>query len=164
MVAHRDLTGADLHEPKGAETASLGAVYVANGSGSGTWRKLTTAELDTQSIKNVNKEVVALTMRDVGTASVLLLPLPFAATVTRITAVLHGAISGADGVLSFTNNGSASLGTMTLLHASSGEGTAFSLTPATNAAFTAGTYLKIANDGAATGTVDATLLIELTYT
>lgn len=37
MPQHKDLTGADLHEPKGAATALAGSVYVANGSGSGAW-------------------------------------------------------------------------------------------------------------------------------
>lgn len=36
-IYHRDLTGADLHEPKGVSTASDGEVYVANGAGSGAW-------------------------------------------------------------------------------------------------------------------------------
>lgn len=39
-VSHKDLTGADLHEPKGAATAASGTVYVANGSGSGAWTTL----------------------------------------------------------------------------------------------------------------------------
>jgi microcystin-dependent protein len=34
---HRDLTGVSLHEPKGAAAAAAGQVYVANGSGSGSW-------------------------------------------------------------------------------------------------------------------------------
>lgn len=34
---HASLTGADLHEPKGIETAAANTVYVCNGSGSGTW-------------------------------------------------------------------------------------------------------------------------------
>lgn len=36
-VTHASLTGADLHEPKGVSTAASGTVYVANGTGSGTW-------------------------------------------------------------------------------------------------------------------------------
>jgi microcystin-dependent protein len=36
-TVHRNLTGADLHEPKGAETALSGQVYVADGAGSGVW-------------------------------------------------------------------------------------------------------------------------------
>lgn len=37
MAVHRNLTGADLHEPKGADTALSGQVYVADGAGSGSW-------------------------------------------------------------------------------------------------------------------------------
>lgn len=40
MPLHRDLTGAELHEPKGVESALSGTVYVANGSGSGSWTNL----------------------------------------------------------------------------------------------------------------------------
>lgn len=35
--AHSILTGSDLHEPKGASTATAGQVYISNGAGSGTW-------------------------------------------------------------------------------------------------------------------------------
>lgn len=35
---HSTLTGAELHEPKGAESATLGSVYTSDGSGSGEWR------------------------------------------------------------------------------------------------------------------------------
>lgn len=37
---HSTLTGSELHEPKGADTASDGQVYVANGAGSGVWTKV----------------------------------------------------------------------------------------------------------------------------
>ena len=36
-VNHSTLTDPYLHEPKGAASAGSGTVYVANGSGSGTW-------------------------------------------------------------------------------------------------------------------------------
>lgn len=36
-VKHSTLTGSDLHEPKGISLASANEVYVANGSGSGSW-------------------------------------------------------------------------------------------------------------------------------
>lgn len=42
-VAHSTLTGADLHEPKGAATAASGTVYISNGSGSGAWGTIATA-------------------------------------------------------------------------------------------------------------------------
>lgn len=40
MAHHKDLTGTDLHEPKGIATASANTVYVATGSGSGAWTAL----------------------------------------------------------------------------------------------------------------------------
>lgn len=36
-INHNVLTDPFLHEPRGCSTASLGQVYIANGSGSGTW-------------------------------------------------------------------------------------------------------------------------------
>lgn len=37
MAEHNTLTDPNLHEPKGASTASEGMVYVADGAGSGVW-------------------------------------------------------------------------------------------------------------------------------
>ncbi len=42
-VSHATLTGSQLHEPKGAEVAPLGTVYVSNGTGSGTWSNVGTS-------------------------------------------------------------------------------------------------------------------------
>lgn len=36
-LEHASLTGAQLHEPKGADVASSGQIYIANGIGSGAW-------------------------------------------------------------------------------------------------------------------------------
>lgn len=38
MTFHKDLTGANLHEPKGVSTAAVNQVYRADGSGSGSWQ------------------------------------------------------------------------------------------------------------------------------
>ncbi len=50
MALHRNLTGADLHEPKGVASAAAGTVYVANGSGSGSWQTLEFPEIPTPTI------------------------------------------------------------------------------------------------------------------
>ena len=44
-IQHNIITDPDIHEPKGAATAASGKVYVANGSGSGTWETVDTANL-----------------------------------------------------------------------------------------------------------------------
>lgn len=46
-VAHKNLTGTDLHEPKGIAAATINKVYVSNGAASGTWQKLTADQLQT---------------------------------------------------------------------------------------------------------------------
>ena len=40
MAEHKDLTGSNLHEPKGIASANKNRVYVSDGSGSGAWEKL----------------------------------------------------------------------------------------------------------------------------
>jgi hypothetical protein len=44
-VQHSVLTDPNLHEPKGVSTAATNNIYVANGSGSGTWKKLSPPQL-----------------------------------------------------------------------------------------------------------------------
>jgi len=44
-VQHNLITGSNLHEPKGVSSATNGTMYVASGSGSGAWEKLTTTSL-----------------------------------------------------------------------------------------------------------------------
>lgn len=46
-IEHKDIPDAQLHEPKGVVTASEGAVYVADGLGSGSW---TSPELEGQAL------------------------------------------------------------------------------------------------------------------
>ena len=38
-VQHSALTGAEQHEPKGADSASVDTQYISDGAGSGTWKK-----------------------------------------------------------------------------------------------------------------------------
>ena len=39
-IEHKNITDPNIHEPKGAAAASVGQVYVSNGAGSGTWKRL----------------------------------------------------------------------------------------------------------------------------
>lgn len=48
-VVHSGLTGSDLHEPKGADSATANQIYVANGSSSGTFKKITKDSIDPES-------------------------------------------------------------------------------------------------------------------
>jgi hypothetical protein len=44
-IQHKLIADADLHEPKGIAASTVNKVYVANGSGSGTWQKLSPPQL-----------------------------------------------------------------------------------------------------------------------
>ena len=46
MPQHKDLSGSDLHEPKGVSGASANTVYVASGAGTGSWSLLTPASVN----------------------------------------------------------------------------------------------------------------------
>lgn len=45
-VQHKDITDNNIHEPKGITTATADQVYVADGAGSGTWRKINETDID----------------------------------------------------------------------------------------------------------------------
>lgn len=154
MTAHNALTGSDLHEPKGASTATSGQVYVADGAGSGTW---TTAF-------NLNKGCLSHSIPDVSTTDTKYLVFPFDCTINKITTVLQGAITGTDSTIAVTKTGGASLGNIIIAVSGSAEGTIDTLTPASNNTLTADQWLKLACDGASTGAQELSLTIEYTRT
>lgn len=45
MIEHKDIVDAQRHEPKGASTALVNTSYISNGSGSGSWRKIKSTDL-----------------------------------------------------------------------------------------------------------------------
>lgn len=51
-IEHKNIPDSQLHEPKGAASASIGQVYVADGAGSGTWEKLSEASLERTNATN----------------------------------------------------------------------------------------------------------------
>ena len=44
-IEHVDISDPEIHEPKGISAASLNTAYIANGSGSGTWKKVGVPQL-----------------------------------------------------------------------------------------------------------------------
>ena len=164
MVAHSALTGSNLHEPKGVAAASAGYVYVANGSGSGTWKKVTTSEVNTASIFNLNKSYLTCDFVDVSTAEDIYLVIPYAGTLVKVWTVLQGVITGADSVITVRDNGGNSAGTITVAYTGSAAGDVDSLTPESNNTFTAGQKLKLSNDGGSTGAARLFVTLEFTVT
>lgn len=168
MPLHKDLTGADLHEPKGVSTASSGTVYVANGSGSGSWGNLSAVNSNVVDAGNhftattvegvllelfQSPELVGGVFPDVSTPSTVLVPIPFSCEVLGIEFVLGGTITGADSTVSISRSDGASMGIQTIAQTGSAEGTSFSFVPVGNAVLTYPThkYVKLVSDGGSTG-------------
>ena len=165
MALHSALTGAELHEPKGASGASANTVYVSDGAGSGAWAKVDSDNIDTTSILNTNKYKLLVVVEDLSsTATEAFIVFPEACTVTKISSVLSGAITTTDAVITFTKQSVSSLGTITIAQSGSAEGDVDSLTPASNNTFTSDQYLKIAVTTATTGAEKAYLTVDVTLT
>jgi len=150
-VNHSALSDPYLHEPKGASTATAGDVYVADGAGSGSW-------------KDHRRSVVNLHIHDISEPTDMYVPIPFGGTVSRITTVLAGSITGADVVLTVKNSSAATMGTVTITQAGSTTGDVDFLNPSANNTITDNDYILVQGDGGATAHVDCVVSIVVEHT
>lgn len=140
-VNHSSLTDPYLHEPKGVAAASVGKVYVANGSGSGAW-------------EDHRRSVFTLHFADISSAASMYFPIPFGGTVSRVTSVLEGSIAGNDLVVTVKNSSAASMGTVTVTQAGSAAGDVDFVNPTTNNTVTDNDYILVQTNGGPTSHVD----------
>lgn len=160
-VQHSALTSTDLHECKGADTASANTVRVSDGAGGGAWQKVTTSQLNTSSIFNVNERVLQGLIVDVSTAGTIYVPIPWGCTLSSAYTTLGAAVTGADAVITFKDNGGNTAGVITVAYSGSAAGDVDSTSFVTNNTFTQGQRIAIETDGGSTGT--ATLTIVMTF-
>lgn len=163
MALHRDLTGADLHEPKGVDTASANTVYVANGSGSGSWGKVGTDQINTSQFLNTNQEQFSGVFTDIGTSGSRWYGFARKLTVTKIVVVVQGTTGGSATILTFRNHAGASMGTITIPSTAVG-GDVFTLLPSSNNTFSADQRIQVDSDGGTSGTPAAHLTFDLLWT
>lgn len=149
MAHHKDLTGTDLHEPKGVASATSGQVYVADGAGSGTWTS-----------KPGSYVAVTRTIADVSTAGDVYVGMPVGGTISFIVGVLEAAISGANSAVTFSIGGVAiDSSAMSVLQSGSAAGNEYQSTPSGHNTVVAGNVVKISTDGASTGTAPFTVTL-----
>lgn len=139
-VNHSSLTDPYIHEPKGAASAAAGRVYVANGSGSGTW----TAK------ETLVGETLTAYIEDVSAVETVHIPIPFAGSISKVVTVLEGAIGSADATVTVKNAAAASMGTLTIAHTGSAAGDVDTLSPTSNNTVTADSFMTVSSDGAST--------------
>ena len=153
-VNHSTLTDPYLHEPKGVSTASSGQVYMANGSGSGTWTpKENLVELSLEGY-----------IENISAASTVYVPVPFAGTVMKVVTVLEGAIGSSDATITVSNAAAASMGTITVTHTSSAAGDVDTLVPSTNNTVASDSFITIATDGASVNAASLRFVVVLDRT
>ena len=150
-VEHSTLTGSDLHEPKGTAAANTGQVYIANGSGSGTWTA------------HHNRCVLTTRIDDISTSSSAWVVTPIAGTISKIYSVTSGATTGGTALLTAEIAGVAvTNGVLTVLVSGSAAGIVDVATPTAAYTVTAGAAIEIATDGGSTNTVSAVITFEIT--
>jgi len=157
-VNHKDLTTTALHEPKGVAAASANTVYGSNGSGSGTWAKIDVANMDTSSVKNVNRLAITYEFTNMSTATSKWVAVPLAGKILKIYSVMDDAITNADNVFTFEIGGTAVTlpAAYTIAVSGSGVGVTDNSTPSGNNTLTVGQPIEIISSGASTGATDIT--------
>ena len=150
-VNHSTLTDPYLHEPKGVATASSGDVYVANGSGSGSWTaKETLIELSLEGY-----------LEDVSAVETVYVPVPFAGTVSKVLTVLEGSIGSADSTVTVKNSAGSSMGTITITSSGSAAGDVDVLLPSSNNTVTSDSFITVESNGASTNTAKLRFVVVL---
>lgn len=175
MPLHSALTGSELHEPKGADTATVDEVYVSTGGGSGAWQKIESDQIDTTSIKNANIVYLQGVFVDISLAETVYVPLDLSDFdgwyLKSCSVVLQGAITVANSIVTaevITTAGVAwqTAGTITIVQAASAAGSTFVGTfSATNqlsgTAFGEGPSIRISTDGGSTTAIKASFTVKL---
>lgn len=162
QIQHKNITEADLHETKGASTASANSVHIANGAGSTSWSKISTDNIDTGSIFNTNKVVLTISVPSPNAVFTRYVPLPANMLLSSCYAVLDAAATGATLNIVVANT---TLTCSTFSFATSDvAGTVKSdITPANNV-FTAGSTIIIKNTTSVTSAGNLTVTLVFTQT
>lgn len=162
MTAHSALADSELHELKGAASAAEHSMPTSDGAGSSNWQKLQAESVDTSSIFNVNKVYLTTKFKDIASADIIYVYLPFAGTLTEVATVLENAITTGDNTITVKNNAGSSMGTITVTQSGSAAGDIDTLAPASNNTFTPGQKVILETNGASD--TAAELFVTLTFT
>ena len=176
---HVNCVDAQRHEPKGADAATSGEVYVSDGANSGDWKYLPVGSIDTTgatdgqiwiadgagggaftSVNNTNKIVVTAVIDDISTAGSHWVTIPLAGDIIGISSVIDGAITLADATLSFEIGGVAiTNGGITIAFSGSAAGDVDTSTPTGNNTVTANQAVELITDGGSTDVAKATITL-----
>lgn len=142
MALHKNLTGTELHEPKGADTAISGAVYVADGAGSGVWTAKNADDLI------INRYWLNAEIPDVSTAnSRTYFSVEQRSELVSIACITTAALITANSTLTIYINGVAFADALTVIQAGSTAGTLHFRTIPTVNTIPANSIVEVRSDG-----------------
>jgi hypothetical protein len=153
-IEHADLTGDQLHEPKGADAAADGTVYVADGAGSGAWEDLLAG------IINQNLYTMEQRFDDLSAAGSIYFNVPYNSELNKLNVILYGTVD-ADTVVTVYINGVLFADSLTIVAAGSSAGQVKTLSVTTPHTIPANSVVTITSDGAATASVRGEVQLEL---
>jgi len=162
MTQHRDLTGADLHEPKGVTGAATGSVYVSNGAGSGTWKRIGNSEIDRTGLTGLttrNQSLYHPNIKTAGKAAYATIMVP--GSLIRLAGIIDAATTE-DITLTFTKNGSVNIGAI-VIATGSPEGSQAFLDLNPGVVFSPGEFIKVAATGGSGGVNAISANIQLVF-
>lgn len=142
-VLHSALTGTELHEPKGADNATAGQVFSADGGGSGSF----THDFQKQAICTHIPPIEGLgTITPTNADESTYIYIPYDCTVATIHCYATGLVTGtqvsASTITTYNNAGTALTGGSTTAIAGVNSHGA-TLSPSANNTFTAGQTLRV---------------------
>ena len=154
MPEHVSITDPEIHEPKGIATASLGEIYVANGTGSGTWDATTSLQSSTSG----QSYVLNVEIDDVAGTNTHYIPVPMSGTITSIYTALENTIDVDTDIGIVSTVGA--VGSITVAASGSAAGDVDSLTSFVNDSVAFGNVIIIASAGSST--VSSRLWVSIT--
>lgn len=139
---HSSLADSQLHECKGAASATINTVPVSDGAGSTSWAQAP------------HRVIMSVTIDDISTADTVYLPAGLTGTIEKVYTSIDGAIATADATITTSINAVAMTnGAVTVGYSGSAAGDVSVATPTANNSITQGDTISIATDGASTNTV-----------
>jgi len=156
-VQHSALTGADLHESKGAAAASINTVAIADGAGSTAWGKVT------DSVMTGQKGYIVVEFNNISAGETIYVPFGMAVTINKVTSVIFNAITVANNTITCYNAAGASMGTITVAFSGSAAGDIDTLSPGASNTISANSYMRLVAGGSTTA-CRAYVMIEYTRT
>lgn len=173
-IAHSALTGSELHEPKGADSATAGTVLTADGAGGtsfdapvvdaadGSAGEVPVADGAGDVVWSPRFYTITGKISNISTAETQYVAIPYSGNVVSVVGVLSAAISTADATITVKDNAGNTMTAITVANAASAAGDVDSGTPASNQDVTDNDYLTVETDGGSSNNAEwnFTIVIE----